>query len=174
MSILRGERDSIARSAFSAASIARSAFSAAPRVGCILFGLLAAMTSNSAAPSGNAPATASPATTSSAPMMAPYGSWASPLSAEALAAGGIYFGDLRSSKGRLYWTENVPAAGGAISLFRFDNGVAAPVTSPAANVRTRVHEYGGAPFIVVGDTVYYSQFSDQRLYALKAAALRCR
>jgi len=46
--------------------------------------------------------------------------------------------------------------------------VAAPVTPPAANVRTRVHEYGGAPFIVVGDTVYYSQLSDQRLYALKA------
>jgi dipeptidyl aminopeptidase/acylaminoacyl peptidase len=163
MSIPRGEPD----------SIARSAFSATPRAGCILFGLLAAMTSNSASPSGNAPATASPATTSpatmaSAPMMAPYGSWASPLSAEALAAGGIYFGDLRSSNGRLYWTENVPAAGGAISLFSFDNGVAAPVTSPGANVRTRVHEYGGAPFIVVGDTVYYSQFSDQRLYALKA------
>jgi dipeptidyl aminopeptidase/acylaminoacyl peptidase len=31
-----------------------------------------------------------------------------------------------------------------------------------------VHEYGGAPFVVVGDTVYYSQFSDQRLYALKS------
>ena len=34
-------------------------------------------------------------------------------------------------------------------------------------MRTRVHEYGGAPFIAVGDTVYYSQLSDQRLYELK-------
>jgi dipeptidyl aminopeptidase/acylaminoacyl peptidase len=90
------------------------------------------------------------------------------LSAEALAAGGINFGDLRSANGRLYWTENVPAHGGAISLFSFADGAAAQVTPDAAYVRTRVHEYGGAPFVVVGDTVYYSQFSDQRLYALKA------
>jgi dipeptidyl aminopeptidase/acylaminoacyl peptidase len=90
------------------------------------------------------------------------------LSAEALAAGGIYFSDLRSANGELYWTENVPAAAGAIALFSLKNGVAAPVTPAGANVRTRVHEYGGAPFIVLGDTVYYSQFSDQRLYALQA------
>jgi dipeptidyl aminopeptidase/acylaminoacyl peptidase len=124
-------------------------------------------------PGANAPATTSPAATSrtatsSAQIEAPYGSWGSPLSAEALAAGGINFSDLRSVDGRLYWTENVPAAGGVVSLFSFDHGVAAQVTAPGANVRTRVHEYGGAPFIVVGDTVYYSQLSDQRLYALKA------
>jgi hypothetical protein len=100
-------------------------------------------------------------TSHSAPITAPYGSWASPLSAEALAAGGINFGDLRSVNGRLYWTENVPAAGGAISLFSLDNGVAAPVTQ-GANVRTRVHEYGGAPFIVVATpcTTVNSPISD--------------
>jgi dipeptidyl aminopeptidase/acylaminoacyl peptidase len=102
-----------------------------------------------------------------APTVAPYGSWASPLSAEALAAGGISFGDLRSVNGRLYWTENVPARGGAIALLSYTDGAVAPVTPEDANVRTRVHEYGGAPFIVDGNTVYYSQYSDQRLYALK-------
>jgi dipeptidyl aminopeptidase/acylaminoacyl peptidase len=100
--------------------------------------------------------------------VAPFGSWASPLSAEALAAGGINFGDLRSVEGRLYWTENVPARGGAISLFGLRDGAPAQVTPDDAYVRTRVHEYGGAPFVVAGDTVYYSQFSDQRLYALKS------
>src|ERR1700760_525373 len=54
------------------------------------------------------------AASEAAPTVAPYGSWASPLSAEALAGGGISFGDLRSAHGRLYWTENVPARGGAI------------------------------------------------------------
>ena len=102
-----------------------------------------------------------------APMVAPYGSWASPLSAEALAAGGISFGDLRSADGRLYWTENVPARGGAIALFSYADGAIAPVSPEDANVRTRVHEYGGAPFLVDGNTVYYSQYSDQRLYVLK-------
>ncbi len=103
-----------------------------------------------------------------APTIAPYGSWASPLSSEMLAAGGIGFSDLRSANGRLYWTENVPARGGAISLFSLAGGVVAQVTPDDANVRTRVHEYGGAPFVVDGDTVLYSQLSDQRLYALKA------
>ena len=105
------------------------------------------------------------------PTIAPYGSWASPLSAEALAAGGIGFGDLRSVNGRLYWTENVPARGGAISLFSLEGATASQVTPDEANVRTRVHEYGGAPFIVDGGTVYYSQFTDQRLYALKEGGM---
>ncbi|HEY2466201.1 MAG TPA: prolyl oligopeptidase family serine peptidase [Steroidobacteraceae bacterium] len=102
-----------------------------------------------------------------APAIAPYGSWASPLSAAALAAGGINFADLRSANGSLYWVENVPARGGEVALFRLGDGTIAQVTPNGANVRTRVHEYGGAPFIAVGDTVYYSQLSDQRLYELK-------
>jgi dipeptidyl aminopeptidase/acylaminoacyl peptidase len=105
------------------------------------------------------------------PTIAPYGSWASPLSAQALAAGGISFGDLRSANGRLYWLENVPARGGSISLFSLGEGAAAQVTPDSANVRSRVHEYGGASFIVVGDTVYYSQLSDQRLYALRSGGI---
>jgi dipeptidyl aminopeptidase/acylaminoacyl peptidase len=89
------------------------------------------------------------------------------LSAEALAAGGINFSDLRSANGRLYWSENVPARGGEIAVFSYGAGATAQVTPDGANVRTRVQEYGGAPFIVVGDTLYYSQVSDQRLYELK-------
>lgn len=107
---------------------------------------------------------------SGAPTAAPYGSWASPLSAEALAAGDINFSDLRSADGRLYWVENVPARGGEVALFSFGGGKAEQVTPNGANVRSRVHEYGGAPFVVVGDTVYYSQLSDQRLYELKHGA----
>ena len=63
----------------------------------------------------------------------------------------------------------MPAAGGISALYSMDGDTAAmPVTPDGINVRTRVHEYGGAPYVVAGNTVYYSQFSDQRLYALKA------
>ena len=95
---------------------------------------------------------------SSAPTIAAYGSWASPLSAAALAAGGINFGDLRSANGRLYWVENVPARGGEVALWSFGEGAAAQVTPNGANVRTRVHEYGGAPFIACATPARRSDF----------------
>jgi dipeptidyl aminopeptidase/acylaminoacyl peptidase len=100
--------------------------------------------------------------------LAPYGCWASPFSAEALGGAQIGFENLRSIDGRLYWTENVPAAAGNLVLYSMaEDAVAAALTPQSSNVRTRVHEYGGAPYVVVGDTVYYSEFVDQRLYALK-------
>jgi dipeptidyl aminopeptidase/acylaminoacyl peptidase len=104
------------------------------------------------------------------PVIAPFGSWASPLTAEALSSGRVNFDDLRSVNGRLYWTETQPSAGGISALFSLgpDKPTSATQISPAGiNVRTRVHEYGGAPYVIVGDTAYYSEFKDQRLYALK-------
>jgi dipeptidyl aminopeptidase/acylaminoacyl peptidase len=104
-----------------------------------------------------------------APVVAPYGSWASPLGADELSRGRVGIGDLRSVDGHLYWTESIPAAGGI-------SGVFSTVTSPTGtrispegvNVRTRVHEYGGASFVVANGQLYYSNFTDQRLYVLGA------
>jgi dipeptidyl aminopeptidase/acylaminoacyl peptidase len=44
-------------------------------------------------------------------------------------------------------------------------GEARQLTPSGFNVRTRVHEYGGAPYVVIDETVYFSNFSDQKLYA---------
>jgi dipeptidyl aminopeptidase/acylaminoacyl peptidase len=102
------------------------------------------------------------------PVIAPCGSWASPLTAEALSAGRVNFDDLRSVNGRLYWTQTQPSAGGISALFSSGPDTPATQVSPAGiNVRTRVHEYGGAPYVIVGGTAYYSEFKDQRLYALE-------
>ncbi|HWM67493.1 MAG TPA: S9 family peptidase [Steroidobacteraceae bacterium] len=110
------------------------------------------------------------------PVVSPYGSWNSPLRAEVLSSGRVAMGDLRSADGRLYWTESMPAAGGISGLFSAAAGESGTRISPEGiNVRTRVHEYGGAPFVASGGHVYYSNYSDQRLYALgpdgKASAL---
>ncbi len=104
----------------------------------------------------------------SMPQTAPYGSWVSPVSAEALANGQVALGDLRNANQKLYWTESVPAAGGKIAVFSIGkDGVAGALTPAGSNARTRVHEYGGAPFVVAGEDLYYSEFADQRLYRLK-------
>jgi dipeptidyl aminopeptidase/acylaminoacyl peptidase len=101
----------------------------------------------------------------------PYGAWHSAVTAEALAKAEAGFNNLRALDGQLYWTENVPAAEGAHWLYRRTSaGVLSALVPATANVRSRVHEYGGAPFVVVGDTAYYSQFSDQRLYRIRPGA----
>src|ERR1700679_3451849 len=101
------------------------------------------------------------------PLQMPYGAWKSPLSAEALADSQVRFENLCSVAGGLYWTENVPSAGGTHGVFRLGaRGAAIPVVPSVSNVRGRVHEYGAAPYLIVGDTAYYTKFADQRLYRL--------
>ncbi len=107
----------------------------------------------------------------SAPKVARYGSWASPLSAEGLSAARVNLGDLRSVGDRLYWTQSVPSAAGITALYSKRGDAPATMMTPeGVNVRTRVHEYGGAPYVIAGDVVYYSQYADQRLYALRPGA----
>ena len=97
-----------------------------------------------------------------------YGTWASPLSAAAVAAGGSRLDNVATQRGEVYWTENLPTEGGRTALLRRRAGeAAAPITSGGANVRTRVHEYGGAPYLVMGERVVYCQYDDQRLYVLE-------
>jgi dipeptidyl aminopeptidase/acylaminoacyl peptidase len=97
--------------------------------------------------------------------VAPYGAWESPITAHSLTANRIELSDLRAVDGRLYWTESNPSQGGRLSLVTEDGrGGVRPLTPAAMNVRTRVHEYGGAPFIVVGGRAFFSNFVDQRLY----------
>ena len=52
---------------------------------------------------------------------------------------------------------------------RAPSGEIADVTPSMFNVRTRVHEYGGAAFTVDRGTVYFSNFADQRIYRQAAA-----
>lgn len=106
----------------------------------------------------------------SARIIAPYGAWRSPLSAQALAAGRVSFADLRAAAGRLYWTETLPAEGGITALFCVQGEQEpARLSPPGSNVRTRVHEYGGAPYLATGESVCFANYQDQRLYMLRGA-----
>jgi len=67
----------------------------------------------------------------------------------------------------VYWVEGRPEEGGRnVVVKRGRDGRVADVTPPDTNVRTRVHEYGGAAYAVSCGVVYFSDFADQRLYRL--------
>jgi dipeptidyl aminopeptidase/acylaminoacyl peptidase len=95
----------------------------------------------------------------------PYGTWTSPITSELVVAETIGLGEIRLDGEDVYWTEMRPSEGGRTVLVqRTPDGAVVDVTPPEFNVRSRVHEYGGAAWTVAGGTVYFSNWQDQRLY----------
>ncbi len=98
-------------------------------------------------------------------MRRPYGSWPSLISAHVLAEQGLRLSAPTVHGEDIYWIEGRPGEGGRNALVRrTPDGRTADVLPAAFNVRTRVHEYGGGAYLLDGDTVYFSNFADQRLY----------
>lgn len=96
---------------------------------------------------------------------APYGSWRSPISAALVATAGVSLKEIILDGDDIYWLEGRPAEGGrSVIVRRAADGTIADVTPAGFNARTRVHEYGGSPYIVDRGVVYFSSFADQRLY----------
>lgn len=96
---------------------------------------------------------------------APYGSWCSPISAALVATAGVSLKEIILDGDDIYWLEGRPAEGGrSVIVRRAADGTIADVTPAGFNARTRVHEYGGSPYIVDRGVVYFSNFADQRLY----------
>ncbi|HEV2758058.1 MAG TPA: prolyl oligopeptidase family serine peptidase [Acidimicrobiales bacterium] len=76
---------------------------------------------------------------------------------------------LQVSGDALYWSEARPAEAGRQVVVRWRPGEEPVDVLPAPfSARTTVHEYGGGAFCVDGDTVYFSNFDDQRLYRVNA------
>jgi dipeptidyl aminopeptidase/acylaminoacyl peptidase len=99
--------------------------------------------------------------------IAGYGSWSSPITSDFVVAEAIGLADLRVAGGVIYWIEARPTENGRnVLVRRRSDGTNEDVTPAPYNVRTRVHEYGGAAYVIAGDTVFFSNFADQRLYRL--------
>jgi dipeptidyl aminopeptidase/acylaminoacyl peptidase len=102
---------------------------------------------------------------------APYGAWASPISAELIAAGGVSLDEVRVAGDQVYWIEGRPLEGGRQVVCRARPGAKPDDLVPEGfNARTRVHEYGGGAYALAGDTLFFSNFTDQRLYRLDPGA----
>ena len=99
------------------------------------------------------------------PTISPYGSWKSPITSDLIVEGSVGLGQTQFDGDDIYWIELRPKEGGRnVLVKRSADGACVVVTPPPFNTRTRVHEYGGGEAIVSNGTVYFSNFSDQRLY----------
>ena len=103
------------------------------------------------------------------PATAPYGAWESPFPLSLLTAGFVTLDDPRAAGGTRWWLEGRPQESGRQALIRRDpDGTLTRLTPEGFNVRSRVHEYGGAPYVVDGDLVVVSDFESGRLNRVAA------
>jgi dipeptidyl aminopeptidase/acylaminoacyl peptidase len=101
------------------------------------------------------------------PTVAPYGSWSSPIYAATVASSGRRLAAAAIADDEaIWWAEGRPTEGGRVVLMRQPQGREPEAVTPeGVNVRTRVHEYGGGAWCLVGaDLLLFVDFSDQRLY----------
>jgi dipeptidyl aminopeptidase/acylaminoacyl peptidase len=97
--------------------------------------------------------------------VAPYGSWRSPITAEVIAAGVLRLEHIAVDGDDIYWSEGRPSEGGRCAIVRATGGGhVVDIIPPPFSARSRVHEYGGGAFTVAGGVVYFSNFTDGRIY----------
>src|SRR5713226_9297568 len=95
----------------------------------------------------------------------PYGAWRSPITSDLIVGETIGLGDILIDGGDIYWTESRPSEGGRnVVVRRIPGGGTEDITSAPFSARTRVHEYGGGAATVHQGAVFFSNFTDQRLY----------
>lgn len=92
-----------------------------------------------------------------------YGTWLSPLNSSLIVQDSLTLIELQADeKGNVYWVELRPyEAGRYVARSNRQQG---DITPQPYNCRTRVHEYGGGSFLVNNDIIYFTNFSDQRIY----------
>ena len=103
----------------------------------------------------------------------PYGEWPSSVAAASLVQGAAGISEVIADPVQpwlLYWAESRPDEGGRTAVMRCDlrSNDTEEVTPDNANVRTRVHEYGGGAWWPHDGSLYYVEFADQRLRRLDA------
>jgi len=96
---------------------------------------------------------------------ASYGSWKSPITSELIASETVRLSDVVLDGRDVFWVEMRSSEGGRNVIVRCTpTGRKIDITPADFNVRTRVHEYGGRSYIVNDGDIYFSNFSDQRIY----------
>ena len=95
----------------------------------------------------------------------PYGTWPAQIDAEIVAGGaGRTLGTVSFQGGILRWTETRTGEGGRTVVCGPGPDGVRDLIPADANARTRAHEYGGGAVWFHGETTFYSDFRDGRVY----------
>ena len=98
----------------------------------------------------------------------PHGSWKSPISTGMIVSEAVGLGDMDIDGTDIYWLETRPAeAGRYVVVRKTSEGLINDVTPVGFSARTSVHEYGGGSYLAYQGTVFFSNYSDQRVYKVK-------
>lgn len=98
-------------------------------------------------------------------IVAPYGSWQSPLSAVNVFEQADSVAELQSVGNAIYFAESSGKSQGKVGIKRLDKHAnVVEVVSPEFNVKSTVHEYGGAAFLGIGQSLFATKLQDQLFY----------
>lgn len=99
--------------------------------------------------------------------ISPYGSWTSPITPSLLTSAAPGYAFPQFDNGNLYWLESRPWENGrsVVARLNADGKVEDALPAPLSS-RSKVHEYGGSPYLVVDDVLYFCLYDDQRIYAI--------
>ncbi|MGS0728102.1 S9 family peptidase, partial [Shewanella sp. 0m-11] len=99
--------------------------------------------------------------------LADFGSWESPVTPEDVYDLADDISDVRATSQGIYFVQSNADNAGKKGVYRLDlDGSINKVVSSNFNIRSRVHEYGGAPFVAIGNSLFATKFSDQILYRI--------
>ena len=101
--------------------------------------------------------------------VSPTGSWPTPITSELVVRAAARLGEVVVDGDDIWWSESRPAEGGrSVIVRRSPDGTVTDALPAPWNARTRVHEYGGGSWTVQDGTLWFTEFTDQRLYRLDA------
>lgn len=96
-----------------------------------------------------------------------YGCWLSPISTSLITKDSVSIDEIQLCNNTTYWIEKRPLEQGRCVIVQYDSGAVTDCLPDGFSSRSRVHEYGGASYIVTIDGIYFINDADQQIYHIQ-------
>ena len=91
-----------------------------------------------------------------------------PIPASRVAAGKVSLTNVTVHNNKVYWCESRPEEKGRTAIKCFTDGKIIDCLTKEFSTHSKVHEYGGTAYTVVGEIIYFANAKDQQVYSLIA------